>query len=108
MRIIEKKMAAAVAAGVDFSLSNTVVDAGGVCWDYKKNCWQNVAAQVYLHGNLICVVCLDGRRLYSCAGWHTVTTSSRLRALGCNCGIRSGRLVDLETGAEIPSSIVFN
>ena len=100
-------MAAAVAAGVDFSLSNTVVQTGGVCWDYGKNCWVQTAAQIYLHGNLICVVLPDGRRLYSSAGWNTVTTASRLRALGCNCGIRAGVLVDLETGAALPRRINF-
>jgi len=93
MRTIEKKMVAAVAACRDWSENNTSV------WENSGKMW------VSLFGNLIaCKDLKTGVFSYSCAGWHTVTTGSRLRALGCDCRMVRGRLVD-GAGVEIPSRL---
>ena len=73
MRKIEQKMAAAVAAKKSFSESNTRVEV-----DDEKT------VRVYLFGNCIYRVNADGRRTFTLAGWNTVTTRSRLNALGVN------------------------
>ena len=69
MRQIEKSMAQAVKAGRNFRSGNTVVsvDASGI--------------KVYLHGNCIYTV-YQGVKRFTLAGWNTVTTRSRLNALG--------------------------
>lgn len=69
MRVIEEKMLHAVKTGRNYRSKNTVVsvDTDGI--------------RVYLHGNCIFAV-VDGVRRFSLAGWNTVTTRSRLNALG--------------------------
>ena len=98
MRQIEKEMNQAIKAGRDYKKSNTTVICGGVRWDYDTNTWVPVLACVYLHGNLICTIEKDGRRRFSCCGWHTPTTRSRLQALGASCRIKDFQMIDSETG----------
>ena len=85
MRQIEKMMVQAVANKQNFKCSNTEV--------------RNINGSVFvaLHGNLI-FASINGKKYYSNAGWNTVTTASRLRALGadystnykkCNCELTS-------------------
>lgn len=86
MRIIEKKMLDAVNGGYDFELSNTSV------LHTKKQ------TRVYLHGN--CIAAKDkksGKWEFSCCGWHTATTRSRLNALGCDCRIKNFRFVGVDS-----------
>ena len=80
MRVIEKKMLDAIDQGRNFSLSNTQVTIA-----FNK-------AHVFLHGNHIAtvendnvMVNLDTLRVYP-----TVTTKSRLRALGVNVYTKKG------------------
>lgn len=95
MREIEKKMVSAVNAGREWKNGNTRTKKLFNRWLY-----------VYLHDNAIfCKDLQTGAVSYSCAGWHTVTTSSRLRALGCNCRILRGRLINCDTLQEIPSRL---
>ena len=69
MRQIEKQMLHAVINRNNWKKDNTeVVNEGGVI-------------SVYLHGNKIFALTSIGA-MYSFAGWDTVTTRSRLRALG--------------------------
>lgn len=68
---------------------------------HKSN--NNDIRRVYLHGNLIAVV-IDGlvvANLDVFNAWPTVTTASRLRALGLDAYIRKGE-------ANIDALIVFN
>lgn len=91
MRQIEKLTLCAIERRQNWRRANMAVSIVGGC------------AFVFLHDNLIC--CQDlatGRRVYSCAGWHTVTTASRLRALGLACHIKNGRIFDA-SGAVVPS-----
>lgn len=76
MRQIEKAMCAAVKAQKNWTLSNTSV------------CVENGVVKVYLHHNLIYRV-EGGRKYFRLAGWNTVTTRSRLRALGVNVSCRN-------------------
>ena len=76
MREIEKMMVNAVANKQNFKRSNTEV----------KNI--NGSVFVALHGNLI-FASIDGKKYYSNAGWNTVTTASRLRALGADYSTNS-------------------
>lgn len=71
MREIEKMMVNAVENKQNFKRSNTEV----------KNI--NGSVFVALHGNLI-FASIDGKKYFSNAGWNTVTTASRLRALGAD------------------------
>lgn len=91
MRIIEQEMCQAVREGCDWQKSNTRVriEAGGDC------------ACVYLHGNLIAIK--DYRTNiwhYSHCGWRTMTTRSRLNALGANIVQRNWMWYDAITGLE--------
>ena len=86
MRIIEKKMLEAINGGYDFELNNTSV------LHTKKQ------TRVYLHGN--CIAAKDkktGNWEFSCCGWHTATTRSRLNALGCDCKIKNFRFVGVDS-----------
>jgi hypothetical protein len=76
MREIEKMMVQAVANKQNFKRSNTEV--------------RNINGSVFvaLHGNLI-FASIDGKKYYSNAGWNTVTTASRLRALGADYSTNS-------------------
>jgi len=77
MRQIEKKMLAAFKVNKNFKESNTEVlnlaALNGQIW-------------VRLFGNIIAKKDIKtGLTVYSLAGWDTLTTRSRLSALGCNC-----------------------
>ena len=83
MRKIEQQMVKAVNSGENWSLANTQVisDGEGLTW-------------VYLHGNLI-ALSVDGiiePMLDTLSNWPTVTTKSRLRALGVNLTQTKGRI----------------
>ena len=69
MRKIEKEMLNAVRNGFNMSKQNTVV----------SHC--DGATRVYLHGNLI-YKRAKGIETFTLAGWNSVTTRSRLNALG--------------------------
>jgi len=75
MRKIEQQMNRAIDQRKSWSNGNTSVTA----WDDRT--------EVYLHGHHIATVGLDGQvdvNLRTLANWPTVTTKSRLRALGVN------------------------
>ena len=85
MRLIEKQMIAAIAAGKDWNGGNTIVSihSDGV---------GGTLPNVFLHGNHIatmhadkCVVNVGTLRK-----WPTPTTKSRLNALGANVRTRKG------------------
>lgn len=69
MRVIENRMLQAVRNRRNFSNGNTVVRV------------ENGDVRVYLHGNLI-FQNVGGVESFTLAGWNTVTTRSRLNALG--------------------------
>lgn len=82
MRKIEELMVQAINEKRNFRRSNTEVTfKNGVC-------------RVKLWGNLIYHD--DGRhKYYSCAGWPTDTTASRLRALGANILFKRGKYIKI-------------
>ena len=70
MRTIEKQLIEAIKAGNNFSKDNTTYNAG--------------SGFVTLHGNFIAKVHQGLKSMdWTLAGWPTVTTRSRLNALGC-------------------------
>lgn len=69
MRKIEKEMLSAVRNGFNMSKQNTVVTH------------RDGVTRVYLHRNLI-YKRVEGIEVFTLAGWNTVTTRSRLNALG--------------------------
>lgn len=69
MRQIEKRMVSAVMNGRSFKSGNTVVTA------------DTTGVKVFLHGNCIFAV-YQGVKRFTLAGWNSVTTRSRLNALG--------------------------
>ena len=88
MRQIEKKMLAAFNEGREMNLSNTRVYKLFGRWLY-----------VSLHGNDIACKDLEtGKISYSCAGWYSATTASRLRALGAPCRIKNFEMIRTDTG----------
>lgn len=80
MRQIERNMVNAVKNGRNFKSGNTRVNVA------KEN--GVTVIRVYLHENCICELSrnLSGldSRYFTLAGWNTVTTRSRLNALGVN------------------------
>ncbi len=78
MKEIEKKMVAALRNGTNFNGNNTQVE-----------CQPNGNSFVHLFGNTIYKV-VNGKAYFSLAGWNTVTTRSRLNALGVNVNQRKG------------------
>lgn len=88
MRQIEKKMIQAVKAGKNFRSGNTVVNVDGS------------GIKVYLHGNCIYAV-YEGVKRFTLAGWNTVTTRSRLNALGVD--VRQKNWSPIFNGIEISS-----
>lgn len=91
MRQCEKMMLQAVNAGRAKTIGNTSVYILFGRYLY-----------VSLFGNdIFCKDLKTGAVSYSCAGWNSPTTASRLRALGLACCIRRGRLVDA-SGAPVP------
>lgn len=73
MRNIEKEMLSAFETNTDFSKSNTSVIAS------------DKYTFVRLHGNLICIKDIKTNKIYySCCGYYTNVTKSRLNVLGAN------------------------
>ena len=72
MRQIEKQMLAAVRNGRSFNGNNTEVETQS-----------NGNTYVYLFGNCIYKV-VNGKSYFNLCGWNSVTTRSRLNALGVN------------------------
>lgn len=89
MRKIEEKMLAALNAHKNWAENNTRVE-------FKNGC-----TFLYLHHNLIYLQLEDGRKFCSLQGWDTVTTRSRLRALGVPLVSNAGRRYI--NGVEIPT-----
>ena len=87
MRKIEEKMLEAVENRKSANIGNTSV----VC--------ENGSVKVYLFGNKIYEEC-GGVRRYSSCGYPTVTTASRLRALGADIKLKIGQSITLH-GARI-------
>ena len=80
MRKIEEKMVQAVNEARNFYESNTqVVTCGNVI-------------RVYLFGNMIFEKNGNKKTYYHC-GWPTVTTASRLRALGAEIEFKRGKYI---------------
>lgn len=94
MRVIEQKMLQALSEGKSFKCGNTEVD-----YDNKGNKF------VLLHGNCIYAV-VNGVASFSLAGWDTVTTKSRLRALGVD--IRTRNYTTFYNGVAINSRKWYN
>ena len=76
MRKIEEAMCAAVKEHKNWNCKNTRVE-----------CEDNTV-RVFLHGNQIYKV-VDGVKRFTLAGWNTVTTRSRLNALGVGVHTRN-------------------
>lgn len=86
MRQIEKEMVSAIRAGRDWHKSNTEVRIsydGSVAW-------------VSLFGRNIATVKPGSCEpiTWNCRGWVTMTTRSRLRALGFNVRIKNGEMIE--------------
>ena len=84
MRKIEQKMVKAVQAGENFRESNTEVK-----FDHRSD----GVGEVFLHGNRIAEVWLDGLCIpdtQTLRRWPTRTTCSRLTALGIGAHIFRG------------------
>ena len=77
MKEIEKKMINAVNQKRNFKLSNTEVI-----------CFRDGSVFVQLYDTIIFAK-VDNNIYYSDGGWKTVTTSSRLRALGANYSVNN-------------------
>ena len=85
MRKIEKEMNTAISRHQNWSKANTTV---WIMPDSKR-------ARVHLHGYHIATVSPDGCvevNLETLANWPTMTTKSRLRALGVPVVTRKGRV----------------
>lgn len=85
MRLIEKQMIAAIAAGKPFHSSNTSVSYHSD----KDGKW----ACVTLHGNTIAMATAGGQVIVdreTLRKWPTPTTKSRLNALGARVYTRKG------------------
>jgi len=84
MRVIEAKMINAVNSRENFALANTSVH-------YIKDCNYS---EVYLHSHMIAIKYHDTDTLEvntkTLFDWPTVTTKSRLRALGANVTTKKG------------------
>lgn len=76
---LEKNMVAAVQARRNWSESNTAVHT-------SEN-----GTVVTLHGNIIFLRHSNGREAINLCGWNTVTTRSRLRALGVDIRTKAGQ-----------------
>ena len=90
MRQIEKEMNRAFFAGREWHKDNTRV--------YKMfGTWY-----VDLFGNTIARRDDDGAIYYSCAGWSSNTTRSRLVALGAPARIKNFQMIRTDTGEAFP------
>lgn len=105
MRQINKEMNRAFFNGRNFNKSNTKVETNVTLWDYSTNSWKRFRVAAFLHGNLIAAKDFNGNMWYSCAGWHTTTTRSRLSALGAPVRIKNFRMIDTTTGNEFPARL---
>lgn len=88
MRKIEREMLKAIHERRDWMQGNTVVEVA----QHVGNPYCD--ATVYLHGNCIAEITPDGTVIpdeQTFAEWPTVTTRSRLHALGVDACIRQGR-----------------
>lgn len=91
MRQIEKMMVNAVNSKKNFKQSNTEVEI------IKNNVF------VRLHGNII-FADVNNKKYFSTQGWNTVTTGSRLRALGADFSTNSKRnRCELTQGSKMNS-----
>ena len=91
MRKIEENMLQAIAARKNWRSGNTAVEVE-----------TSGAVSVWLHGN--CIAVIDGQsKKFKTAGWATVTTASRLRALGANIRLHVADdwIEDLTTGQPL-------
>ena len=93
MRKLEEVMRNAVNAKRNASISNTLVSV------------ENNAVKVYLHGNLIYKE-ENGVKSFTLAGWNTVTTRSRLNALGVD--VRQKNFEPIYKGCVISSYKWYN
>lgn len=92
MREIEKAMVNAVNSQKNFRQSNTEVEI------------RDNVILVYLHGNCICKIDRKtGKRFFKNCGFSTMTTRSRLNALGANVRIKNGCMVFIESGEYVPA-----
>lgn len=91
MRKIEENMLQAIAERRNWKSGNTAVEVEN-----------SGAVSVWLFGN--CIAAIDGQsKKFKTAGWPTVTTASRLRALGANIRLHAsaGWIEDLTTGKPL-------
>lgn len=73
----------AIRTGKNWKRSNTEVEH------------DSFGTDIYLHGNLICHISKQtGTREYFSQDWHTVTTKSRLNALGADLHIKDFTLTN--------------
>lgn len=93
MKAIDEKMAAAFIAVKDWHESNTRVNV------LRNSHGAPVEIRVRLWGNLICRQIIGQKPIFSTCGYSTSTTRNRLQALGANCRISGGVMVDTLTGA---------
>lgn len=91
MRQIEKAMCAAVEERRNWRNSNTEVSVSKLG-----------TVHVYLHGNCIYASYPNGEKQFSLAGWNTVTTRSRLAALGVS--VRQKNYTPIYNGEAISST----
>jgi hypothetical protein len=94
MRIIEKKMAAAFGGGRNFYESNTRVQVDGdtvTVWLYSTPIADRNTK--------------TGAVRYSCGGYWTTTTRSRLQALGAPARIQNYRMINTRTGDTFPDTL---
>lgn len=91
--------------GYDWHESNTEVKTNVKAWDYSRNSWITWEVVAYLHGNAIAAMDKSGNVRFSCAGWHTRTTASRLRALGANVRIKDYCMIFADSGEVVPSKL---
>lgn len=96
MRKIEIEMNAAIRARKDWKKDNTEVQV----WNHGN--YNEI--RVYLHGNNICKINLNtGKRKYKTCGYDTMTTRSRLNALGANVRIKDYEMIYADTGRPVAS-----
>ena len=101
MRVIEEKMVAAFNAAKDWRENNTCVNV------LRNSHGAPVEVRVRLWGNLICRQIIGQKPIFSTCGYSTSTTRNRLQALGANCRISGGVMIDTLTGAPFFSGLLL-